>query len=93
MSIKYQASIGGSPPPPATSGSASKESIGNVGDLGWKDHLDKGKTTTPVFWPGEFHGLYSPWGGKESDKTERVSLSSLSFFKLVPWKIDTTEHS
>ena len=17
---------------------------------------------TPVFWPGEFHGLYSPWG-------------------------------
>ena len=25
---------------------------------------------TPVFWPGEFHGLYSPWGGKESDTTE-----------------------
>ena len=20
---------------------------------------------TPVFWPGEFHGLYSPWGRKE----------------------------
>ena len=19
----------------------------------------------PVFWPGEFHGLYSPWGCKE----------------------------
>ena len=29
----------------------------------------------PVFWPGEFHGLYSPWGGKESDKTEQVSFS------------------
>ena len=25
---------------------------------------------TPVFWPGEFHGLYSPWGCKESDMTE-----------------------
>ena len=22
---------------------------------------------TPVFWPGEFHRLYSPWGRKESD--------------------------
>ena len=29
----------------------------------------------PVFWPGEFHGLYSPQGGKESDKTEQLSLS------------------
>ena len=31
---------------------------------------------TPVFWPGEFHGL-SPWGRKESDTTERLSLHSL----------------
>ena len=29
---------------------------------------------TPVFWPGEFHGLYSPWGCKESDTTEQLSL-------------------
>ena len=29
---------------------------------------------TPVFWPGEFHRLYSPWGRKESDTTERLSL-------------------
>ena len=29
---------------------------------------------TPVFWPGEFHGLNSPWGRKESDMTERLSL-------------------
>ena len=27
------------------------------------------------FWPGEFHGLYSPWGHKELDTTERLSLS------------------
>ena len=33
---------------------------------------------TPVFCPGEFHGLYSPWGCKESDTTEWLSLSHLS---------------
>ena len=36
---------------------------------------------TPLFWPGEFHGLYGPWGCKESDMTERLSLS-LSLVKL-----------
>ena len=30
---------------------------------------------TPVFWPGEFHGLYSQWGRKESNMTERLLLS------------------
>ena len=30
---------------------------------------------TPVFWPGEFLGLYSPWGCKELDMTEWLSLS------------------
>ena len=29
---------------------------------------------TPVFWPGEFHRLCSPWALKESDTTERLSL-------------------
>ena len=33
---------------------------------------------TPVFWPGEFHGVYSPWGHKESDMAERLSLSKQS---------------
>ena len=28
----------------------------------------------PVFWPGEFHGLYSLWTCKESDTTKRLSL-------------------
>ena len=47
--------------------------------------------STPVFWPGEFHGLYSPWGCKESDTTERVSLSvfhnwtRLSNVALILW--------
>ena len=38
--------------------------------LGWEDPLEKGTATTPVFWPGEFHGLYGPWGCKESGMTE-----------------------
>ena len=29
----------------------------------------------PVFWPEKFHALYSPWGHKELDMTERISLS------------------
>jgi len=29
---------------------------------------------TPVFWPGEFHGLYSPRGREELDTAERLSL-------------------
>ena len=41
-----------------------------VESLGWEDPLEKGKLPTSVFWPGEFHGLYSSWGHKESDTTE-----------------------
>ena len=33
---------------------------------------------TPVFWPGEFQGLYNPWGHKESDTTEQLSLTLVS---------------
>ena len=55
-------------------GSAGKESPAVretwVRSLGWEDPQEKGKATTPVFWPREFHGLYSPWGRKESDMTE-----------------------
>ena len=35
--------------------------------------LEKGKATQ--FWPGELHELYSLWDRKESDMTERLSLS------------------
>ena len=45
-----------------------------VRSLGWEDSLEKGKATTPVFWPGEFHGLYSPWGHKQLNMTEWLSL-------------------
>ena len=48
-------------------GSAGKESTCNVGDLGsipgLGDPPEKGKLPTPVFWPGEFHGMYGyDWG-------------------------------
>ena len=42
--------------------------------LGWEDPLEKEQLPTPVFWPGESHGLYSPWGRKESDTTKPPSL-------------------
>ena len=41
-----------------------------VGKIPWR----RERLPTPVFWPGEFHGLYSPWGCKESDTTEHLSL-------------------
>ena len=37
-----------------------------VGKIPWR----RERLLTPVFWPEEFHGLYSPWGRKELDMTE-----------------------
>ena len=55
-------------------GSAGKESACNAGDLASIPGLGRspgeGKGFPPVFWPGEFHGLYCPWGHKELDTTE-----------------------
>ena len=34
-----------------------------VGKIPWR----RGWLPTPVFWPGEFQGLHSSWGHKESD--------------------------
>ena len=44
-----------------------------VGKIPWR----RERLPTPVFWPREFHGLYSPWTltCKESETTERHSLS------------------
>ena len=43
------------------------ESACSAGDLGLIPGLGRlpgegNWLLTPVFWPGEFHGLYSPWG-------------------------------
>ena len=37
-----------------------------VGKIPWR----RKRLTTPIFWPGEFHGLYNPWGSNELDMTE-----------------------
>ena len=42
-----------------------------VGKIPWR----RERLPTPVFWPGEFHGLYSPWGLKELDTIKQLSLS------------------
>ena len=38
-----------------------------VGKIPWRWE----SLPTPVFWPGELHGLYSPWGHRESVTAER----------------------
>ena len=40
------------------------------GKIPWR----RERLPTPVFWLGESQGLYSPWGCKESDMTERLTL-------------------
>ena len=50
---------------------AGKESTCNVGGLGlipWLGRFPwrREGQPTPVFWPGEFNRLYSPWGHKDS---------------------------
>ena len=67
-------------------GSDGKESTCNAGDLGLIPGLGRfpwrsAWQPTSVFSPGEFHGLeslvgYSPWGLKESDMTEQLSMHS-----------------
>ena len=37
-----------------------------VGKIPWR----RERLPTPVFWPREFHGLYSPWGCKELNTNE-----------------------
>ena len=57
-----------------------------VQSLGWEDALEKETAPTPIFLPGEFHRLYSPWGHKESDTTEQLSLSDTSY-KLESYSV------
>ena len=46
-----------------------------VRSLGWEDPLEKGMVTHSSILAWRIHGLYSPWGCKESDTPERLSLS------------------
>ena len=55
-----------------------------VGKIPWR----RERLPTPVSWPAEIHGLYSPWGHKESDTTERLSFhfTSLHWPDCASWK-------
>ena len=79
-------------------GSAGKESACNAGDLGSIPGLERspgeGKgLCNPVFWPGEFHVLYSPWGwmlyGRNSKWFINVFLLPITRLEIGTnvWKI------
>ena len=69
------------------SSSDGKESTCNAGNSGfdpwvWRIPWRRAGQPTPVFLPGKFYGKrilvgYSPWGCKESDRTEWLTLSLL----------------
>ena len=64
-----------------------------VRSLGWEDPLEKGMSTHSsnlawrIPWTEEPGELYIPWSCKESDTTERLSLSLFTFTVLngLPW--------
>ena len=60
-----------------------------VGKVPWRREW----VPTPVFLPGKSHGQrsltdYSPWGSKEPDRTEKLTLS-LSFITHTQTHKDT----
>ena len=67
---------------------AGKESACNVGRPGFDPCTGmipwrREQLPTPVFWAGEFHGLYYPWGCKETDRTEQLSVTWWIHFKII----------
>ena len=42
-----------------------------IGKIPWR----RERLPTPVFWPGDFHGLYGPWGPKEWDTNGDFQLT------------------
>ena len=75
-------------------GSDGKESACNVGDRGSIPKSGRSPSEgmkwkpTPVFLPGKSHGWrslvgYSPWGGKESDRSEWLTLSTLHYIHMI----------
>ena len=49
-----------------------------VGKILWR----RERLSTPVFWPGELHGLYSPWGAES--RTRLSNFHSLKLKKMCP---------
>ena len=60
-----------------------------VWSLGWEDLLGKGTATTPVFWPGEFHGQrslvdYIQYVGSQRVGHDWVTLTFMPYVALLP---------
>ena len=56
--------------------------LGSIPGLGISPGEGKGYPL-PVFWPGEFHELSSPWSCKESETTKQLSLHFTGFPREV----------
>ena len=56
-------------------------SLGWVGKICWR----RERLLTPVFWPGDFHGLYSPWGHKELDRLNDFHFLTARLFNCEPF--------
>ena len=56
--------------------------------LGWEDPLEKGKATHSSILACRIPWTYSPWGRKESDTTERLSLC----LSQDPWLLSYSRH-
>ena len=83
-------------------GSDCKESTYNAGEQGlnpgsdpWVGKIPREREwqPTPVFLPGEIHGQrslmdYNPWGHKELDTTEWLTLSLFTYTKFIKPLID-----
>ena len=71
-------------------GWAGKEFACNPGDLGLISGLGRSPgegndwLPTPVFWPGEFHGQYSPWGRRVGHNCTTFTYSPRWVFKGFP---------
>ena len=53
-----------------------------IESLDWEDPLEKGKATHSSILTWRIPGLYSPWGHKESDTTEQLSLTAILYKAL-----------
>ena len=61
-----------------------------VQSLSQENPMEKGIITHSVFLPGKSHGQrslvgYNPWGQKESDMTEHLTLSLFTFTDVVTY--------
>ena len=59
------------------------------GKIPWRTE----RLPSQVFWPGKFHGLYSPWGPKELDTTEQLLLSLSDNLKTLHQSLKTSGYS